>query len=74
MIYNDEKLDVAAMKLYNDFTEFVKDYNNSNPEAFLKLMEIKNDGNKYNENEIKIILSKFIALVFGNYISRWSKC
>lgn len=70
MIYNDEKLDAVAMKLYNDFTEFVKDYNNSNSEAFLKLMEIKNNGNKYNENEIKIILSKFIALVFGNDISR----
>ena len=70
MIYNDEKLNAAAMKLYNDFTEFVRDYNNSNPEVFLKLMEIKNDGNKYNENEKKIVLSKFIALVFGNGISR----
>ena len=70
MMYNDEKLDAAAMKLYNDFTEIVKDSKNSNPEAFLKLMEVNNDGNKYNEKEKKIIQSKFIALVFGNDISR----
>lgn len=68
MMYNDEKFNASAIKLYNDFKEFVRNYNNSNPESFLKLMEVKNDGNKYNENEI--IQSKFIALVFENSISR----
>lgn len=68
MMYNDEKFNAAAIKLYNDFKEFVRYYNNINPESFLKLMEVKNDGNKYNENEI--IQSKFIALVFENSISR----
>ena len=70
MMYDEEKLNVAAIELYNDFKEFVNDSNDRNPEAFLKLLEVINDGNKYNETEIRIIQSKFIALVFGNGISR----
>ena len=70
MMYDEEKLNVAAIKLSNDFKDFVNDSNDRNPEAFLKLLEVINDGNKYNETEIRIIQSKFIALVFGNGISR----
>lgn len=70
MMYDEEKLNVAAIKLYNDFKEFVKDSNDRNPKAFFKLIEVINDGNKYNETEIRIIQLKFIALVFGNGVSR----
>lgn len=70
MKYDEEKLDAAAIKLYNDFKEFISKSNDRNPEAFLKLIEVMNDGNKYTEKEVKIIQSKFIVLVFGNSISR----
>lgn len=70
MMYDEEKLNVAAIKLYNDFKEFVNHSNGRNPKAFFKLIEVINDGNKYNETEIRIIKSKFIALVFGNGVSR----
>ncbi len=35
MMYDEEKLNVAAIKLYNDFKEFVNDSNDKNPKAFL---------------------------------------
>lgn len=63
----EEKLNLAAYKLYNDYKEFINNYNeNNNSNAFMKSIEVKNDGDKYSGSEKEIILSKFVALVFEN--------
>lgn len=67
---NEERLNLATYKLYNDYKEFInncnENNNNNNTNAFMKLTEVKNDGDKYSESEKEIILSKFVALVFEN--------
>ncbi len=64
---NEEKLNLATYKLYDDYKEFINNCNeNNNTNSFMKLTEVKNDGDKYSESEKEIILSKFIALVFEN--------
>lgn len=63
----EEKLNLVAYKLYNDYKEFINNYNESNnSNAFMKLIEVKNDGDKYSDSEKEIILSKFVVLVFEN--------
>lgn len=70
MMYDEEKLNVTAIKLYNDSKSLLMILMIKILKLFFKLIEVINDGNKYNETEIRIIQSKFIALVFGNGISR----
>jgi len=62
-MYTKEELDIAIIKLYTDYKEFVKKYKKHDITLINKLIEINNDEKKYTKEEVYYIAFNSLLLL-----------
>lgn len=62
-MHNKEELDLAVLKLYNDYREVMKKYKNGDKKIIYDLLKINNDEKEYTKEEAYYIGFSALAML-----------